>query len=101
MSREAASGTGRNIGWMLLVALAFAVAIAISLAVQWQPERAAPEPAQCGGLYTECCLEWDDDWGPCIDDDCDDPEPRDSERRDEGLFDAEANFADNRRPATC
>jgi len=82
---------------MLMVALAIAVAVAISLAVQWQPERASLEPPRCGGLYGECCVDWDDSSGPCIDDDCEAPAPL----QDDGLFDDEADFADNRRPSTC
>jgi len=93
---------GNGIGWTLLIALVVAVCIAISLAVQLRPEQAAPEPPQCGGLYTECCVEWDDNWGPCIDDDCVPPDGSDEDLVDNrGLFDAEENFADRRRAPNC
>ena len=59
---------GRNIGWVLALALAAAVCVAISLAVQWQPESATPDP-MCGGLFDECCVQ-------------------------SGLFDAEAHLAE-------
>lgn len=96
--------TGRGIGWTLLIALVIAVCIAISLAVQLDPERASPEPPPCGGLYNECCAGWEDDWGPCNNQDCLDQDVAPgSDRFDDGrgLFDAEENFADRRRAPTC
>lgn len=96
-----ANPVGRWIGWALFAALVVAVSIAISLALQLGPEQATPEPPLCGGLYSQCCAEWDDDWGPCRDDDCLDRtryEDRDEAR---GLFDAEENFADSRLPPNC
>ena len=106
MSEQRSSApAGQGMGWLLVAVLVAAVCIAISLAVQLRPEQASPEPPRCGGLYNGCCVEWDDNWGPCIDDHCrDDARPidRDVERDDgRGLFDAEENFADHRLPSNC
>lgn len=95
--------SGNGIGWTLLIALVVAVAIAISMAVQLRPERASPEPPGCGGLYDECCVEWEDNRGPCLNDECPEPVPAasDGSRDDRGLFDAEENFANRQRSPNC
>lgn len=94
---------GRGIGWALLIALVISVCVAISMAVQLGPERAAPEPTPCGGLFAECCVAPDNGWTACGDD-CSDAERSWTDREGnegQGLFDAEEDFADHRRPANC
>ena len=88
------------LGPVLLMLAGLAVTIAIGLALQFDTNRAQPEPRVCDGLYAsvsnECCdddccdQDWVENWAPCRLVEC----PPDAPDSDGGLFDAEAHFAD-------
>lgn len=90
--------TPNYLGPILVMLLGLAVTLGIGLALQYNNDRAAPEPIRCDDLYAsvtdECCDDdWVENWAPCRLD-CE-PEPQ-RDRGSGGLFDAEEHFADER-----
>ncbi len=103
----AVGGSVQRRGDYLGMALAFllfaAVSIAISLAVQLDDGSASDaEPPRCGGLYLQCCEEWDQRWSPCVRE-CDVLDDERDDRFDDhdGLFDAEEDVVEPQRRPSC
>lgn len=96
---------GNHLGTVLALLLFVAVSIAISLAVQLDDGSASEaEPPHCGGLFAQCCEEWDQDWdwGPCVEE-CDAVDDERDDRFDDrdGLFDAEEELVEPQRRPSC
>ena len=96
---------GNHLGTVLALLLFAALSIAISLAVQLDDGSASEaEPPGCGGLYAQCCEEWNQDWGrgPCVEE-CDAVhDERDDRFNDrDGLFDAEEDLVEPQRRPSC